>query len=155
MTSSRVLVENSPFHLVPCSPYIGTTISTKSPAVRAVPEVAETAVPSVADSPRSTAGQDVPQTPVSHHISGLSNQQNQRIISPAHNAHRAATPEQEVPKTPTPTDSSERKKRSTLILKIKTSTITPPARRDDAKEINLFHGDDDDIFHGDNDDIFD
>ncbi|XP_022093143.1 uncharacterized protein LOC110980611 [Acanthaster planci] len=141
----NTIFDNSPFHLVPCSPYIGTTISTKSQAVRAVPDLGENADTMVAESPRSAIGQDVPQTPVIQNANRQLQRQKLKVMSPLDEC-RVATPEQEVPKTPIQIDSSAGKKTPLLTLKFKSNSKMPLQRRDEAKEINLFHGDDNDIF---------
>ena len=55
-TRPTTLFDSSPFHHVPCSPFVGTTLSSGSPAQRAVPDIGEMNPSFVVDSPQSVAG---------------------------------------------------------------------------------------------------
>ncbi|XP_071788552.1 uncharacterized protein [Asterias amurensis] len=143
-TRPTTLFDSSPFHHVPCSPFVGTTLSSGSPAQRAVPDIGEMNPSFVADSPQSVAGQDVPQTPTSAHIRRPSRMSLRTQFTPCSASHRPpATPEQEVPQTPIKRDVSA-KKTSHLKVKLQQENNRTKlvSRKEESMEINLFHGDD-------------
>ncbi|XP_033635675.1 uncharacterized protein LOC117296737 [Asterias rubens] len=143
-TRPTTLFDSSPFHHVPCSPFVGTTLSSGSPAQRAVPDIGEMNPSFVVDSPQSVAGQDVPQTPTSAHIRRPSHMSLRTQCTPCSASHRPpATPEQEVPQTPIKRDVSA-KKTSHLKVKLQQENNRTKlvSRKGESMEINLFHGDD-------------